>query len=102
MVDGTAEPADVVFILRAGFAADTLLPGLATDNGHIVVDDDCAASIPGVFAAGDCTGAPLSDPGCGRRGQPRGTFRCALAQKRLTNGAAEPIIFASICEEGEE
>ena len=33
VVDGTAEPADVVFILRAGFAADTLLPGLATDNG---------------------------------------------------------------------
>ena len=62
MVDGTAEPADVVFILRAGFAADTLLPGLATDNGHIVVDDDCAASIPGVFAAGDCTGAPYQIP----------------------------------------
>ena len=62
VVDGTAEPADVVFILRAGFAADTLLPGLATDNGHIVVDDDCAASIPGVFAAGDCTGAPYQIP----------------------------------------
>ena len=62
VVDGTAEPADVVFILRAGFAADTLLPGLATDNGHIVVDDGCAASIPGVFAAGDCTGAPYQIP----------------------------------------
>ena len=62
VVDGTAEPADVVFILRAGFAADTLLPGLATDNGHIVADDDCAASIPGVFAAGDCTGAPYQIP----------------------------------------
>ena len=62
VVDGAAEPADVVFILRAGFAADTLLPGLKTDNGHIVVDDDCAASIPGVFAAGDCTGAPYQIP----------------------------------------
>ena len=62
VVDGTAEPADVIFILRAGFAADTLLPGLETDNGHIVVDDDCAASIPGVFAAGDCTGAPYQIP----------------------------------------
>ena len=38
------------------------MPGLATDNGHIVVDDDCAASIPGVFAAGDCTGAPYQIP----------------------------------------
>ena len=62
VVDGTAEPADIIFILRSGFAADTLLPGLATDNGHIVVDDDCAASIPGVFAAGDCTGAPYQIP----------------------------------------
>ena len=49
VVDGTAEPADVVFILRAGFAADTLLPGLATEKGHIVVDEAYAASIPGVL-----------------------------------------------------
>mgnify|MGYP000813566554 FL=1 len=59
VVDGTAEPADVIFVLRAGFAADTLLPGLATQKGHIVVDADYAASIPGVFAAGDCTGGLL-------------------------------------------
>ena len=59
VVDGAAEPADVIFVLRAGFAADTLLPGLATQKGHIVVDADYAASIPGVFAAGDCTGGML-------------------------------------------
>ena len=62
VVDGTAEPADVIFILRAGFAADTLLPGIATEKGHIVVDESYAASIPGVFAAGDCTGAPYQIP----------------------------------------
>ena len=62
VVDGTAEPADVIVVLRAGFAADTLLPGLATQKGHIVVDADYAASIPGVFAAGDCTGAPYQIP----------------------------------------
>ena len=62
VVDGTAEPADVIFVLRAGFAADTLLPGIATQKGHIVVDADYAASIPGVFAAGDCTGAPYQIP----------------------------------------
>ena len=53
-----AERADT----RAGFAADTLLPGLATEKGHIVVDEAFAASIPGVFAAGDCTGAPYQIP----------------------------------------
>ena len=62
VVDGAAEPADVIFVLRAGFAADTLLPGLATEKGHIVVDEAFAASIPGVFAAGDCTGAPYQIP----------------------------------------
>ena len=62
VVDGAAEPADVIFVLRAGFAADTLLPGLATEKGHIVVDETYAASIPGVFAAGDCTGAPYQIP----------------------------------------
>ena len=62
VVDGAAQPADVIFVLRAGFAADTLLPGIATDKGHIVVDESYAASIPGVFAAGDCTGAPYQIP----------------------------------------
>ena len=60
--DGAAQPADVIFVLRAGFAADTLLPGIATDKGHIVVDESYAARIPGVFAAGDCTGAPYQIP----------------------------------------
>ena len=77
VIDGAAQPADVIFVLRAGFAADTLLPGVATEKGHIVVDESYAASIafihddvdesyaasiPGVFAAGDCTGAPYQIP----------------------------------------
>ena len=62
VVDGAAQPSDVIFVLRAGFAADTLLPGIATEKGHIVVDESYAASIPGVFAAGDCTGAPYQIP----------------------------------------
>ena len=62
VVDGAAQPADVIFVLRAGFAADTLLPGIATEKGHIVVDESYAASIPGVFAAGDCTGVPYQIP----------------------------------------
>ncbi len=62
VVDGVAETVDVIFVLRAGFAADTLLPGLAMEKGHIVVDEAYAASISGVFAAGDCTGAPYQIP----------------------------------------
>ncbi len=47
-----------LFCLRDAIALDTLLPGLTTENGHIAVDRRMAASLPGVFAAGDCTGRP--------------------------------------------
>ena len=36
-----------------------LLPGLKLEGGYIAVDRDMASSLPGVFAAGDCTGLPL-------------------------------------------
>lgn len=57
-VDGEETPCDAVFVLRGAVAAETLLPGLRTENGHIVTDAAQATSVPGVFAAGDCTGAP--------------------------------------------
>ena len=56
--DGTEYPVDGVFILRPGVAPDMLLPGLETDRGTIVTDREMRTNIPGVFAAGDCTGAP--------------------------------------------
>ena len=36
----------------------TLLPGLATEQGHIAVDRKMVTNLPGCFAAGDCTGRP--------------------------------------------
>lgn len=51
-------PLDGLFILRSSVAPQTLLKGLRTDGGHIVVDRTCATSVAGVFAAGDCTGRP--------------------------------------------
>ncbi len=50
---------DGLFILRDAMALDTLLPGLAHDGPFIRVDRQMCTSIPGVFAAGDCTGQPL-------------------------------------------
>ncbi len=47
-----------VFILRPTVAASVLLPGLAMTDGHIAVDENMATGVPGVFAAGDCTGRP--------------------------------------------
>ncbi|QTL98702.1 thioredoxin reductase [Iocasia frigidifontis] len=50
---------DGVFILREVTPADKLLYGLALDEkGHIKVDENMASNLPGVYAAGDCTGTP--------------------------------------------
>lgn len=51
-------PVDGVFILRETMPAEQLLQGLELKDGAIVVDREMAASVPGVFAAGDCTGKP--------------------------------------------
>ena len=56
--DGDVYPVDGVFCLRESVALSTLLPGLAAENGHIAVDRAMATNLPGVYAAGDCTGRP--------------------------------------------
>ena len=57
-VDGIRYSCDGVFILRSSISPVSFLPGLALENGHIRVDRLLQSSIPGVFAAGDCTGGP--------------------------------------------
>lgn len=47
-----------VFILRQSDPVENLLPGIELTGEVIKVDRDMATSIPGVFAAGDCTGRP--------------------------------------------
>ena len=57
--DGALLPCAGVFILRRAVAPADLLPALETEDGAIRVDRRMATNIPGVFAAGDCTGGPL-------------------------------------------
>lgn len=56
---GEEIPCDGVFLLRASIAPAQLAPGLETEGGYIKVDGRMATSLPGVYAAGDCTGQPL-------------------------------------------
>lgn len=56
--DGSKLSIDGIFCLRDSIALSSLLPKLETENGHIVVDRSMATSLPGVYAAGDCTGRP--------------------------------------------
>lgn len=57
--DGVELPCAGVFILRRAVAPADLLPALETEGGVIKVDRRMATNLPGVFAAGDCTGGPL-------------------------------------------
>jgi len=47
-----------VFILRESDPVENLLPGLELEGEVIKVNRDMSTNIPGVFAAGDCTGKP--------------------------------------------
>ncbi len=51
-------PLNGLFCLRDSISLATLLPDLALENGHIAVDREMRTNLPGVFAAGDCTGRP--------------------------------------------
>jgi thioredoxin reductase (NADPH) len=47
-----------VFILRQSDPVENVLPGLELNGEVIKVNRDLSTNIPGVFAAGDCTGKP--------------------------------------------
>ncbi len=57
--DGKLLPCDAVFILRSVMAPDSLVPGLELDGRFIRVNRRQETNIPGLYAAGDCTGKPL-------------------------------------------
>ena len=56
---GEEYPVDCVFIIKDTVSVTQLVPGLSYENGGILVDRRMATAVPGVFAAGDCTGKPL-------------------------------------------
>ena len=49
---------DGIFVLRQSDPAETLLPELEMDGPFVKVNRDQATNVPGVYAAGDCTGKP--------------------------------------------
>ena len=57
-LDGKDVPCACVFVLRASLAPTDLLPALETEGGYIKVDRAMRTNVEGVFACGDCTGAP--------------------------------------------
>lgn len=58
-LDGEKIPCDGIFFAKNSTPPESLLFGLETDGRNIIVDRSMATNLPGVFAAGDCTGAPF-------------------------------------------
>lgn len=58
-INGEELAVEGAFILRPTMAPTDLFPTLALNNGYIIVDRNMATNIKNVYAAGDCTGAPL-------------------------------------------
>ena len=75
-------PCEGVFILRPSMAPADLLPGLALEGGYIKVDRSMATNLPGVFAAGDCTGLPLQVSKAVGEGQVAGHRACEYIDKQ--------------------
>ena len=55
---GEEHKVDGIFIIKDTVSVTRLVPGLEYSQGGIAVDRQMATSVPGVFAAGDCTGKP--------------------------------------------
>ena len=58
LAEGEEHKVDAVFIIKDTVSVTTLVPGLEVSGGAIVTDRQMRTNIPGVFAAGDCTGKP--------------------------------------------
>ncbi len=57
-MEGETLECDGIFFAKNSTPPESLLFGLATDGKNIIVDRSMATNLPGVFAAGDCTGTP--------------------------------------------
>lgn len=57
-MEGDVE-AQGVFLLRSAIAPTALVTGIELEDGFIKVNRHMATNLPGIYAAGDCTGEPL-------------------------------------------
>ncbi len=73
---------DGVFILREVTPPDKLLYGLDIENKHLKVNEQMETNLPGVYAAGDCTGIPYQLSRAVGQGQIAGLNASTYARKK--------------------
>jgi len=62
IANGEEHMVDCVFIIKNTVSVTKLCEGVEYADGGIVTDRHMATAVPGVFAAGDCTGKPYQLP----------------------------------------
>ena len=55
---GKELPIDGIFMLKESLSPAILVGGLEMENGHVKVTRTLSTNLPGLYAAGDCTGRP--------------------------------------------
>ena len=73
---------DGIFIIKDTISVTKLVPGLEYSDGAIVTDRQMNTSIPGVFAAGDCTGKPYQLAKAAGEGNIAALSACAYIDKQ--------------------
>ena len=73
---------DAVFIIKDSISVSRLAEGLERDKNGIAVDRSMATSIPGIFAAGDCTGKPYQLAKAAGEGNIAALSACEYIQKK--------------------
>jgi len=81
-VAGEEHEVDAVFIIKDSISVSKLAEGLEKDKNGIVVDRSMATSIPGIFAAGDCTGKPYQLAKAAGEGNIAALSACEYIQKK--------------------
>ena len=83
--NGETLSVDGVFLLRPTVAPADLFPGLELEGGYVSVDRSMATNLPGLFAAGDCTGLPLQVSKAAGEGLIAGQSAAVWAAKQKRN-----------------
>ena len=79
---GEEHSVDGVFIIKDTVSVTKLVPGLDYAEGGIVVDRQMRTGVPGVFAAGDCTGKPYQLAKAAGEGNVAALSACAYIDKK--------------------
>ena len=79
---------DAVFFYQNSVSPQTLLDGLASDGRHVAVDRRMETAVPGVFAAGDCTGEPYQTAKAVGEGQVAALHAVRFVRDRASRGGA--------------